>query len=88
LTFRIQPAERSTHVVFAVSGALNTEAIAELQALLDAESGDRVVLDLRDVTFASRDAVVFLARREALGIWLVNCPTYLRDWITKERDPL
>jgi len=38
-------------------------------------------LDLREVKLADRDAVRFLARCEADGIQLKNCPPYVREWI-------
>jgi anti-anti-sigma regulatory factor len=72
-------------VVFTLSGRIEMEDVEELQRLLDFESGDHLlVLDLRDVTIVDRDAVRFLARCEAKGIKLENCPPYIREWIERE----
>jgi len=43
-----------------------------------------LVLDLNEVTLAGRETVRFLARREAGGVKLENCPPYIRDWIDRE----
>jgi hypothetical protein len=44
------------------------------------------VLDLKEVTLVGQAAVRFLARVEAEGIRIVNCPGYVRSWIAAERD--
>lgn len=62
------------------------EDVAELQRLISLEPADgRIALDLLDVTLIERDAVKFLARWEAEGITLENCPAYIRNWINAER---
>ena len=43
------------------------------------------ILDLKEVTLLDRDSVRFLIRCESDGIQLVNCPLYVREWITRER---
>jgi hypothetical protein len=44
-----------------------------------------VVLDLNDVTRIDRAAVRYLARVEAAGVDIINCPDYVRSWIAGER---
>jgi hypothetical protein len=74
-------------VVFTLSGRIEAEDVAELQRLFDLEGeGDHLTLDLKDVTLLDRDAVKFLARREADGIQLENCPAYIREWIEREKE--
>jgi anti-anti-sigma regulatory factor len=74
-------------VVFRLSGQIEEEHIAELEALINAETGDRpIVLDLKNLIIVGRDAVAFLARWEADGITLVNCAAYVREWITRQRQ--
>lgn len=74
-------------VVFTLSGRIEPEDVAELQRLLGLEvAGQLLALDLQDVTLLDRDAVKFLARREADGIQLKNCPAYIREWIKRETD--
>ena len=74
-------------VVFRLSGRIDKENVAELQALIEAEvSGRRMVLDLGDVTLVGEDGVTFLAEREGDDIALANCPQYVREWITRQRS--
>ena len=73
-------------VVFTLSGRIEAEHVEELQRVFALETVDRLlVLDLKDVTLVDRDAVKYLARREANGVELQNCPPYIREWIERER---
>jgi len=73
-------------VVFVLSGRMAQEDIADLEALISSEANDRpIVMDLKDVTLAGRDAIKFLERCEADNITLKNCPAYVREWITRQR---
>jgi len=72
-------------VTFTLSGRIKAEEVAELRKLLEVEGqGHRIVLDLKEVKLVDRDAVRFLARHEANGIQLENCPAYIREWIIRE----
>ena len=85
MTLRIQTLAKGDVVSFTLSGRINLEEIAELQRLFEAEGEDRgIALDLRDVKLVDRDAVKFLARCQANGIPLENCPAYIREWIVRE----
>jgi hypothetical protein len=76
-------------VVFSLSGRMDEESIAELETLIRSEAnGRRIVLDLKDLTLAGRDAINFLERREAGGITLKNCPAYIREWIMSQKSTL
>jgi hypothetical protein len=53
---------------------IDEEHIAELETYIRAEANaPSIVLDLKDVTLAGRDAVNFLERCEADGVILKNC---------------
>jgi len=83
---KILRSPKGQEVVFVLSGQIDGEHIAELQTLISSEaSGQRIALDLRDLTLAGQDAVSFLALCEAEGITLKNCPAYVREWITGQR---
>src|SRR5439155_18500147 len=45
-----------------------------------------MVLDLKDVSVVDRAGVLVLARSEARGATLLNCPSYVREWIHSERQ--
>lgn len=63
---------------------MDDEHAAWLQALLAAESDGPVFLDLKEVTLVDRQAVRFLARAQAGGVCIVNCPEYVLTWIAAE----
>ncbi len=73
-------------VVLKVCGRLDAENVGDLKTLFSSEAnGRRIVLELLELTLVDRDAVRFLESCEADGIELRNCPTYIREWITRER---
>ena len=73
-------------VVFTLSGQIDKEHIAELEALIAAEGKDRrIILDLRDMTLTGQDGINFLAQCEAADIGLANCDPYVREWITRQK---
>ena len=73
-------------VVFALSGRMDQENIAQLDALISSEAkGPPIALDLKDVTLVGADAINFLVRCESDGIRLESCPAYVREWITRQR---
>jgi anti-anti-sigma regulatory factor len=84
---RIQESTERNRVVFSLSGRIEAEDVAELQRLCRSETDDhKLVLDLGDVRLVNRDAIKFLADCEANGTKLRNCPPYVREWISKERE--
>ena len=72
--------------MFSLIGRFEAQHIEELEDLLDFhKEAKSVVLDLREVRLADREAVKFLARCEADGVRLDNCPAYIREWVRKEK---
>jgi predicted metal-binding protein len=84
MTLRIERSVRQGIMVFTLSGRMMAEEVAELKALFDVDYS--IVLDLRDVRLADRDAVKFLRDCEADGMKLENCPAYIREWMDREED--
>ena len=73
-------------VVFTLSGRIESDDVTELKRLFELEAASRhLVMDLKDVTLADRDAVSFLMRCEENGIRIENCPPYIREWIEREK---
>ena len=85
MTLRIERSVRKEIMVFTLSGRMKAEEVAELKALF-ATDHRSIVLDLRDVRLADRDAVKFLRDCEADGMKLENCPAYVREWMNREKD--
>ena len=73
------------HVVLRVSGQLTGDHVNTLRTVLEQES-NAFTLDLADVRLADREGVKLLAVHELNGVRIVNCPLYIREWITRERD--
>jgi hypothetical protein len=84
---RIQRSEHSDGVRFMLSGRIEGEYLAELRRLVEGEESRPLTLDLGEVKLVDRNAVRFLARCEAAGATLENCPGYIREWIARERAP-
>ncbi len=85
MTLRIQKSTKGDAVVFALSGRIEADRVEQLQGLFELEAENRsLVLDLRDVTLVDRGTVKFLARCEAQGAKLENCPAYIREWMVRE----
>ena len=64
---------------------MEAEHVSELKELFDRDYR-KIILDLRDLRLADRDAVRYLKGCESDGIKLENCPAYVRDWIDREKD--
>ena len=85
MTLRIERSAWQRFTVFALSGRMEAEQVAELRELFDRDYRD-IILDLRDLRLAHRDAVRFLRRCEADDMTLENCPAYVREWMDREKD--
>ena len=85
MTLRIEKSTRQRFTVFALSGRMEAERIADLKELFDSESRN-IILDLQELRLADRDVVRFLKGCEADGMKLEKCPAYLREWMDREAD--
>jgi len=85
MTLRIERSTRQRLTVFTLSGRMEAAQVLELKELFDRDYRN-IILDLRDLRLADRDAVRFLRACEADGMKLENCPAYVREWIDREKD--
>ncbi|HVQ36495.1 MAG TPA: hypothetical protein VMS31_03130 [Pyrinomonadaceae bacterium] len=87
MTFRIETAARGRVTVFILSGQIDNQAIAELKRLweLQTDYAD-IVAGLKNITVIDREAMRFFIRCEMDGVTLENCPSYIREWIEREKD--
>jgi hypothetical protein len=67
-----------------ISGCIQSCGIDCIRSAMDVGSG-RKILDLSEVTVVDVAVVSFLIRCEEEGIQLVNCPSYVREWMVRER---
>ena len=68
-------------------GQLTKEYLPEIERLLASEDAESQAksLDLANVTFVDREAMVFLCSAKARNIGIENCPSYVIRWIQQER---
>jgi anti-anti-sigma regulatory factor len=85
MTLRIERSVRQRFAVLTLSGRMDAEQVAELKELFDRDYRN-IILDLREVRLADRDAVRFLSVCESAGMQLQNCPAYIREWMDREKD--
>jgi hypothetical protein len=85
MTLRIERSARERFTVFTLSGRMKSEQVAELTRLFDTDYRN-IILDLRDLRLADRDAVRFLRSCKAEGMKLENCPAYVCEWMDREED--
>ena len=87
MTLKIEKSQEQRLTIFTLSGSLDAEHVPELERLLGSpEDYAKIMLDLRDLRFADRDAVRFLSKCEMAGLKLRNCPAYVREWMNRERN--
>ena len=67
-----------------LSGRIQSDRIACIQSAMK-EGCLRKSLDLRDVTLVDIAVVRFLMSCEDEGVELVQCPSYVREWMVRER---
>jgi predicted metal-binding protein len=86
MTYRIDRVVIGQHrVILRISGRITGEDANVLRALLEQE-GSVTAIDLKDIFLVDREVVKLLALCESNGNELRNCPLYIREWITRERE--
>lgn len=83
-----EPHPTEKWITLLLNGKFSEDAIPELaQYLSNARSShDRVFLDLSEVTLVDRFAVRYFSEQASTDVKLVNCPIYLRRWISQVSD--
>ncbi len=66
-------------------GRVQSTHLGEITAQIGM-GGPKVTLDLEDVTIVDVDVVRFLCTCEREGTQLLNCPPYVREWISREGE--
>ena len=71
-----------------MSGRIDCTYVATLWELMGREEATKgkLAIDLTEVTLVSREAVDALAVAEANGIALINCPGYVREWVSRAKE--
>ena len=82
---KIETLSAGQQTILNVIGRLQSENIPELAAPI-AIHGANTILDMGEVTLVDVEVVQFLIKVESSGIRLRNCPPYIREWMTCERE--
>jgi hypothetical protein len=82
---KIEIASHGDTATLRLSGQIDEDHLAAITAEIR-RFRPRLVFDLAEAMLVDRSVVRFLAAREVDGIELLNCPRYIREWITKEKD--
>jgi hypothetical protein len=67
-----------------LSDRIQADQIPSIRSEVD-DDCTRKILDLSEVTLVDLEVVRFLIRCEDDGIELLRCPSYVREWMTRER---
>lgn len=88
--WKINKSKDAKRVVLSISGRIKAEELLELQKAVSSEETpqQKVDLDLENVRLVDQQVVTYLAYCEAGGTRLRNCPSYIREWIDRERAGL
>jgi ABC-type transporter Mla MlaB component len=75
--------DENKSVTLHLTGQFTGEYVAELQKALNAGQSQRIALDLSNVTFVDREAMMFLCGVKS-GISIESIPSYVIRWIEQE----
>ena len=78
------PADRTVTIL--LNGIFREESIPELEESICRcrEDRKRIFIDLSEVTLVDRKAVQYFANQPVEEVKLINCPVYLKRWISPE----
>jgi len=67
-----------------LSGRIQSDQIASIRSEMDGDCASKI-LDLGEVTLVDLGVVQFLIACEDAGVKVIECPVYVREWMTRER---
>ena len=68
-----------------LSGQLRSEDLSQVESEVE-RAGQPVALDLEEVDLVDIDGVRFLSQCETVGIPVLQCSPYVREWMKRERN--
>ena len=84
---RIERRSEGTSTNLKLSGRMQADGLSELVAEIK-KCGNPPILDLAEINLVDHDSVFFLIRCESQGVQIVNCPLYVREWVTREKGQM
>ena len=85
MTFKIERGSDGARSTIRLIGSVKSEHLSEIGHQLEI-CGPRAALDLEGVTVVGVNVIHFLVERERQGTELLNCPAYVREWISREGE--
>jgi len=85
MTFKIEYGSDGARPTIRLIGSVKLEHLREIADQLELY-GPAAALDLEGVTIVGVNVVHFLGERERQGTELLNCPGYVREWISREGE--
>jgi hypothetical protein len=77
--------EQQRLVVLRLSGRIDRDDVDTLREMIGREK-DPVAIELTEVVLVDREVVRLFATSELNGIELRNCPAYIREWVSKDKE--
>ena len=84
MTLKIVRRTEDGTTILKLSGRIRSEDLEEIRSQMDGPVMC-IVFDLKEVALVDLDSVRFLGSCESEGAGLLNCPLYIREWISRER---
>lgn len=86
ITTESRPAERA--ITLLLNGKFGEDAIPDLEHSISTARGshEQVYIDLSEVTLVDRKAIQYFSTQAGQDVKIVNCPIYLKRWITQVSD--
>ena len=77
-------------ITFLLNGKFSEDALAELEQSISQarHAHQHIYIDLSEVTLVDRKAVQYFSEQAEHDVKLVNCPIYLKRWISQVSDEL
>jgi anti-anti-sigma regulatory factor len=84
--FRVDETETNEGVTLTFAGVLNARAAGETANAMGGplRENRRLTLDLRQLRYADREGIRFLAAAMGNGVHLSGVPRYIRAWLSQE----
>ena len=84
MSFRIERSCESTNTILRLSGRIRAVDVKALQEEIGNEP--RLILDLTGVSVVDVEIVRFLNVCESRGLRIENGPSYIKEWMRRERE--
>jgi hypothetical protein len=85
MTLKIERISGKRRTRICLSGQLRSAHLDQLKSEVE-RGGPRVALDLEEVDLVDIDAVRFLNAFESMGVSILHCSPYIREWMVRERS--